>query len=486
MIKPMCRIIIKDQVNIKLDGLDPDTRRKCVKALSFKLPNARYLRSVRLGRWNGEVSFCTAGGLTFLNLLPTLHPIIEKAGYDFEIVDQRPDFDFNVPEIDNNYLLDTVWGVGHRYEGQPIILEDHQVTAVNKLLECRQAVSECGTGSGKTIITGILSKLTQDYGRSIIVVPSKDLVTQTEADYITLGLDVGVFYGGRKELNKKHTICTWQSLDRLNSNTKNGLSEIEISEFLKDVVMVLIDECHLTTGAALQKLLSGPFKDTPLRFGLTGTVPLEPHLKTSIEAMLGETVFSVSASELQDKGFLSNSHISIEQYKDSEIHIDWPEEAKYIASNDDLLRNVASRIRELSKNGNTFVLVDRREAGERLHELIPDSVYLNGSNKSSDRKEEYTEMNDSDNRVIIATYGIASTGINIPRIFNLVLYNPGKSFIRTIQSIGRGLRKADDKDFVNVVDICTTNKYSAKHLTARKKFYKHAGYEFTVKKVDIV
>jgi len=486
MIKPICKIVIKDQVNIKLDGLDPATRRSCVNALKFKLPNARYLRSVRLGRWSGEISFCTAGGNTFLNLLPRLHPIIEKAGYDFEIDDQRPDFNINISEIDKNYLLNYTWGKGHRFEGQPIVLEDHQVMAVNKLLESRQAVAECGTGSGKTIITAVLSKLTQDYGRSIIVVPSKDLVTQTEADYIMLGLDVGVFYGGRKELNKKHTICTWQSLDRLNTNTKNGLSELEISDFLKDVVMVLIDECHLTTGQALSKLLSGPFKDTPLRFGLTGTVPLEPHLKTSIEAMLGETVFSVSASELQDKGFLSNSHISIEQYKDSEVHIDWPEEAKYIASNEDLLRNVAARIRELSDSGNTFVLVDRREAGERLHELIPGSVFLNGSSKTDVRKEEYTDMNDGDNKVIIATYGIAAVGLNIPRIFSLVLYNPGKSFIRTIQSIGRGLRKAEDKDFVNIVDICTTNKYSAKHLTARKKFYKHAGYEFSVKKVELV
>jgi len=484
MIKPICTIKILDQVNIKLDGLSPEVRRACVNALKFKLPNARYLRSVRLGRWDGSVSFCTAGGLTYLNLLPRLHSIIVKAGYEFEVEDQRPDFNFNVPTIDRNYLSATLWGKGHQLEGQPIILEDHQVDMINKLLECRQGVAEAGTGAGKTVATAALSKLTESYGRSIIVVPSKDLVTQTEADYIQLGLDVGVFYGGRKELNKTHTICTWQSLDRLNSNTKNGLSEIEISEFLEDVIMVLVDEAHLTTGEALQKLLSGPFKDTPLRFGLTGTVPLEPHLKTSIEAMLGETVYAVTAAELQDKGFLSNSHISIEQYKDDEVHIDWPEEAKYIASNPDLLRNVASRIRELEKSGNTFVLVDRREAGEKLHSLIPGSVFLNGSSKSTDRKEEYTDMNEGDNKVIIATYGIASTGINIPRIFNLVLYNPGKSFVRTIQSIGRGLRKAEDKDFVNVVDICTTNKYSAKHLTARKKFYKHAGYNFTVKKVE--
>jgi superfamily II DNA or RNA helicase len=486
MVKPICKIIIKDQVNIKLDGLDPSTRRKCVDALKFKLPNARYLQSVRLGRWDGSVSFCTAGGLTFLNLLPKLHPIIEKDGYEFSLEDNRTNYNFNFTPIDNNYLIDTIWGKGHTKEDQPIILEDHQVKTINVLLENKQGVVEAATGAGKTIISAALSKLTQSYGRSIVVVPSKDLVLQTEADYIHLGLDVGVFYGNRKEFNKTHTICTWQSLDRLNSNTKNGLTEIEISEFLDNVIMVLVDECHLVSGSSLQKLLSGPFKNTPLRFGLTGTVPLEPHLKTSIEAMLGDTLFNVSATELQEKGFLSNCHISIEQYKNNEKHLDWSDEARFIASDSTILENTASRIREISKNGNTFILVDRREAGERLSKLIPNSVFLNGDNKADERKEEYTEMNEGTDKIIIATFGIASTGINIPRIFNLVLYNPGKSFIRTIQSIGRGLRKANDKDFVQIHDICTTNKYSARHLTERKKFYKAAGYNFSLKKVDLV
>jgi len=204
MFKPICRIIIKDQVNIKLDGLDANTRRLCVNALKFKLPNARYLRSVRLGRWDGTVSFCTAGGLTYLNLLTRMHPIIEQAGYDFEIDDKRPEFNFNFEAIDNNYLSDKNWGVGHKLEGQPIILEDHQVELINKLLEHKTAVAESGTGSGKTIATAALSKLTQNYGRSIVIVPSKDLVTQTEADYIQLGLDIGVFMAEEKKLIK-HT-----------------------------------------------------------------------------------------------------------------------------------------------------------------------------------------------------------------------------------------------------------------------------------------
>ena len=52
------------------------------------------------------------------------------------------------------------------------------------------------------------------------------------------------------------------------------------------------------------------------------------------------------------------------------------------------------------------------------------------------------------------------------------MLEPGKSFVRVIQSIGRGIRKAQDKDYVNVVDITSNLKYSKRHLTKRKAFYR--------------
>ena len=116
--------------------------------------------------------------------------------------------------------------------------------------------------------------------------------------------------------------------------------------------------------------------------------------------------------------------------------------------------------------------------------LIPNSVFIKGETKLQERKEQYDEISSSDNKIIIATYGVASIGINIPRIFNLVLIEAGKSFIRVIQSIGRGIRKAKDKDFVQIWDITSTCKFAKRHLTRRKKFYKEANYPFTVEKVQ--
>ncbi len=104
--------------------------------------------------------------------------------------------------------------------------------------------------------------------------------------------------------------------------------------------------------------------------------------------------------------------------------------------------------------------------------------------KSKDRKDEYDEVADATGKIIVATYGVAAVGINIPRIFNLVLFEPGKSFVRVIQSIGRGIRKAQDKDSVQIWDITSSAKFSKRHLTERKKFYREAKYPFHIEKVN--
>jgi superfamily II DNA or RNA helicase len=132
-----------------------------------------------------------------------------------------------------------------------------------------------------------------------------------------------------------------------------------------------------------------------------------------------------------------------------------------------------------------LVLINRIDTGNKLIALLPQAVFVSGGMKLDDRKEEYDEIKTSDDKIILATYGVAAVGINIPRIFNLVLLEPGKSFVRVIQSIGRGIRKAEDKDHVEIWDITSACKYSKRHLTERKKFYKEAKYPFTINKVNI-
>jgi superfamily II DNA or RNA helicase len=309
-------------------------------------------------------------------------------------------------------------------------------------------------------------------------------VTQTEEDYKNCGLDAGVYFGDRKELNKTHTICTWQSLNILDKKFKDGSAVLSLAEFLDGVSTIIIDEVHQAKAEVLKNLLTRNLRNAPIRWGLTGTIPKEKFEFEALHASIGPVIGQITAKELQDKGVLAECHVNVCQLVDVPEFRDYQSELKYLVSNKERIEYIAKLLNKIKEGGNTLILVDRISAGEMLRELIPDSVFVKGDVKLKDRKEAYDDINEGTNAVVIATYGVAAVGINIPRIFNLVLIEPGKSFVRVIQSIGRGVRKAKDKDFVQIWDITSTCKYAKKHLTERKKFYKEAHYPFTLEKID--
>lgn len=481
-----CKIIIKDEVNVKIENLDLDTRKSLVKKFKYFLPSARYQAAYKLGRWDGTVSFFGLGGTTYLNLLPEVIEELVSQGYDPELEDNRISPPLEFDKVGEDFWGEKTWPEGHRFAGELIRLRDDQVEVVNKFLENPQSIQEIATGFGKTITTATLSKICEKYGRTVTIVPNKSLVEQTEEDFINCGLDVGVYYGDRKELNKTHTICTWQSLNILDKKSKNADTDSEIltlAELLDNVQTVIVDEVHMAKADVLKKLLTSNLANAPIRWGLTGTVPKEDHEFQNLRVSLGDVIHRVSASELQEKGVLSNCHVNIIQTAEWKEFKKYPEELKFLVTDADRMTYVSNLIESIGQSGNTLVLVDRIESGRIITEAIKDSVFISGEVKTKDRKEEYDEVRTSDKKILVATYGVAAVGINIPRIFNLVLLEPGKSFVRVIQSIGRGIRKAEDKDFVQIWDITASTKYAKKHLTERKRYYKEAKYPFTIDKV---
>lgn len=475
---------IVDEVNCRFTGLDILTRRKLVKELSYFLPYARHTPAFKLGRWDGMIRYCDIGGRSYINLLDRLLPIVEDAGYEIELNDQRDFRQFTFEKVTADSYSHVVWPEGHVCEGEPIILRDYQVEITNKFLAHQQGVQEISTGAGKTLVTAVLSHKVEPYGRTIVVVPSKQLVRQTEADYKNLGLDVGVFFGDRKEYFKTHTICTWQSLEALNKKSKTYDPKITLDDFVDGVVCIIIDEAHGAKADALKRLMTTTFKNMPLRWGMTGTIPEEKYEAIALFAVIGNLIHTVTAKELQDQGVLSNLHVNVLQLDDPiRVFKNYQQELAWLSSDKARLRFISEHIIEQTETGNCLILVQRKKTGQMLQDLIPDSVYIDGSVKVKDRQDEYDEVRTSAGKVIIATAGIAAVGIDVPRIFNLYLIEPGKSFVRVIQSIGRGIRKAKDKDYVNIFDITSTCKYSKRHLTKRKKFYKNAEYPFTIRKI---
>jgi superfamily II DNA or RNA helicase len=484
---PTCKLIIKDEVNVKFEGLDLEMRKALTNKFKYDIPYARYLPAYKLGRWDGKVSFFGLGGTTYVSMLEDALPLLEQKGWYVEVEDQRDPTQLNFTNITEDYWKDqgAVWPEGHVAEGQPIVLRDYQVEVINNFISNPQSLQEVATGAGKTIITATLSKICEPYGNSIIIVPNKSLVTQTEEDYINCGLDVGVYFGDRKELGHKHTIITWQSLNVLDKKSKNHEAKLTLTEFLEDVRCVIVDEVHQAKADVLKNLLTQNFAHVPIRWGLTGTIPKEQFEFQGIKAGLGEVINHISAHDLQQKGVLAECHVNVVQTDDTQVFGNYQEELKYLVTSEHRIDWMAKLLNKVKDSGNTLILVDRISAGKMLEERLEGSVFVSGETKGADRKEHYDSIKDSTNKIIIATYGVAAVGINIPRIFNLVLIEPGKSFVRVIQSIGRGVRKAEDKDFVQIWDITSRCKFAKRHLTQRKKYYKEANYPFTIEKIAI-
>jgi superfamily II DNA or RNA helicase len=479
-------IIIRDEVNIKIEGLDLDVRKALVNAFKYENPAARYMPAVRLGRWDGKIAYFQLGGSTYTNLLPEILPILERFDYDVDLDDQRTySTSFEFGAMSETTFSNKTWPVGHPIAGQPIELRDYQVELINNFLTNPQCVQEVATGAGKTIMTASLSWNVERYGRSIVIVPNKDLVRQTEKDYVNLGLDVGVYFGDRKDYNRKHTICTWQSLNNLLKDTKSGEAEFTIQDFLEDVVCVIVDEVHMAKADALKTLLTGVMAHVPIRWGLTGTVPKEKFESQALLVALGPVIGRLSANELQQQGVLAQCHVNIVQLIDYVEYKDYQSELKYLLEESGRLDTIAALVERVNETGNTLVLVDRVAAGQALVDRLGDrAVFVSGATKGTKRQAEYDQVATATDKIIVATYGVAAVGINIPRIFNLVMLEPGKSFTRVIQSIGRGIRKAEDKDHVEIWDVTSTCKFSKRHLTKRKAFYREANYPFSAEKLD--
>ena len=476
-----CTLEIFDEVNVKIHDLDTVTRRKLHSDFKYMLPYARHMPAYKLGRWDGTTPFFQMGGRTFLNMLDEILPKLMEYGYEVTSIDDRRKTygKFTFPQIEATSYSESKWPAGHPSEGQPIILRDYQIEIVNKFLDNPQSIQQIATGAGKTLVTAVLSNQVEPYGKSIVVVPSVSLVKQTCEDYVNMGLDVGVYYGGQKDTHKTHTICTWQSLSNLIKKGGEALAEL-----MDGLIAVIVDEAHGAKATELKSILTQSFAHIPIRWGMTGTIPKEKIDSTCLRVGIGPFTHDVSAKELQDKGVLSHNHIDIIQTLETKEYKEYHDELKFLTTDQERVEWAAGLVDQISNEGNTLVLVGRVETGKRLAELIPGSTFVSGAVKADSRKETYDEVKTEDNMVIIATYGVAAVGINMPRIFNLVLVEPGKSFVRVIQSIGRGIRRAKDKDFVQIWDLCATTKYSKRHLTDRKRYYREAHYPFKVHKVD--
>lgn len=495
-----CIIKIVDEVNCILVGLHPDHVGYFYEEYAKYAPNYFFNPKFKLGSWDGKIRYFHKTGKTYVNLLDTIIPTVVGLKYKVEIQDARTTVAVNPALVDKDFFKHII----DPETEKPWEMRDYQIGFINALTSGGGGVGICGTGGGKTSMCAALALLYEHAAnyRSIIIVPDKNLSDQTRDEYAFFGLDVGEYSGECKDIKHKHVVSTWQALQ--NNPT-----------IIKDFDVIIVDEAHGLKGNVLTKLLNEHGRNIAYRFGVTGTLPKAETDAMSVRVAVGAVQYTITAADLIRAGHLAKLHIDIIQlevdlkkayqeyldefkpttkepkpltyrkFKDSYFP-DFQAEKRFHQTENKRLEWIARHIeqkRDMGK-GNVLCLVDGIRFGKKLAGLIEGAVFLHGKDKMKDRKEVYNLFKNNDNLVVIASVQIASTGLNIKRIFNMMFIDVGKSFIRVIQTIGRGLRKAPDKDFVDVTDLCSDLKYSRKHCTERIKFYKEAEYPYKKRIVD--
>jgi len=494
------KIRILNEVHIMIIGLHGDHLEHFYNEFAVLTDNYFFNPKFQLGQWDGKIRYFGKDGKTYLYLLDKIIPQLKRFGYTIELDDVR-----ETEAFQPDYITETLFEhINHLDTGEPIILRDYQVEGVNALIETGYGLCVAGTGSGKTYCCVALITAYDKLGaKSITIVPNQSLIRQTKRDYINCGLDTGEYSGTEKTLNHKHIVSTWQAL-------KNN------PKIMNTFDMVIVDECHRLKGNVLQKIICEHAAKMPYRFGFTGTLPKDPSSAMMVHIAVGPKRYEIPAYELIERGVLSTIKIDILQLEENltkeyekwceefseEIRIgriptykefkdgyfpDYSAEKSYIHRKESRIEWIANLIQiKLDTSGNVLCLVDNISFGRRIALLIPGAIFVNGRDvkKESKRQEIYDLFKTRDDLIVIATVNIAGEGLSIDRIFNLITIDVGKSFIRVIQAIGRGLRKAGDKCHVSYTDICCDLKYGKKHLTERIKYYKEARYPHKKFKVE--
>ena len=146
-------ITYKDQVKCLINGLTPQDKDMLYKEFSVFIPSARFQSKYKLGVWDGKIHYFTLTNQTYVNLLPKIFEKLDMSKYEVEYV--YPENFVHDPDlgndIDEDFFAPQVWYKGHRLEGQPIKLEEHQIRIINTCINNHRCLIDSCTSSGKCV-----------------------------------------------------------------------------------------------------------------------------------------------------------------------------------------------------------------------------------------------------------------------------------------------------------------------------------------------
>lgn len=452
-------------------------------AFQFEVPNAKFAPSYRNKWWNGIIYLFNVNTKEiYVGLLDKLIRFCEQHEYTYEFRENKYyGLPFEVNEmISKEGVKDYINSIS-KY-----VPRDYQVEGVYDALRHNRKLLISPTASGKSLMIYSIVRYYVEKGQNVLIIlPTTSLVEQIYKDFADYGWDVGSFchkiYGGKERETDSQVICsTWQSIYKL---PKQYFSRFNV---------VVGDEAHNFKSKSLVSIMT-KLCDAKYRFGFTGTLDGSQTHKWVLEGLFGPSYKIIKTDELMRKGHVATLDINILLLKHSPNRFEnFEEELQYIINHEK--RNKFIKNLALDLKGNTLILFSRVEGhGQPLYELINNSktdnrhvFFVHGGVDTEDREKVREITEKENNAIIVASYGTFSTGINIKNLHNVIFASPSKSRIRNLQSIGRVLRKGNNKTKATLYDIAddisykSRKNYTLNHLIERIKIYNEENFNYDI------
>ena len=467
-----------DEVYLTVSAED-SIRKELSEFFKFKVPGANFIPAVRKRFWDGYIRlFNLNTNKIYLGLYDYLKEFCEERNYSIE-----------------GYEKDTDIFTIERYEeivkDIPLKLRDYQKEAVAFAAHNQKCILVSPTASGKSLMIYSLIRYNflKKNKKALVIVPTTSLVEQMTKDFQDYGFrgDIAKIYGGDKGADAPIVVTTWQSMMRLPKDFGNEFG------------MVIGDEAHLFAAKSLTKIMES-LTEVKYKIGTTGTLQETKTHKLQLEGMFGPAYFVTTSADLMAEGTLAQLNIKalVLAYCDEERKLvskmTYQEEMDWIVRNERRNNFINNLVKDL--NGNTLVLFQFVEKHGRplfdlLNKLDRKVFFVFGGTDALDREKVREIVEKEKDSIIVASFGTFSTGINIKRLHNVVFASPSKSRIRNLQSIGRGLRKSDDKESVILYDIADdlswkkNMNYTLNHFSERINIYSTENFNYEIHSVRI-
>ena len=476
----------KNEVYLKVEA-EPHLNYELADFFTFEVESAKFMQKKRRYKgWDGKIRlYSPATGEIYCGLVDYLTDWAKEKGYEYSIEDHE---NFGHPQETNDFVTPEAVGQFVKSLRVPLPVRDYQYKAIYEALRYNRRLLLSPTASGKSLMIYALIRYHINVSRNVlIVVPTTSLVEQMYKDFESYGWRTKdchkIYAGADKYTDHSVIITTWQSIYK------------EPRKWFDRFDVVIGDEAHQFKAKSLTTLMSKLHK-CKYRIGFTGTLDGANVNQLVLEGLFGRCSKVTKTNELIQQGYLAKLKVKIILLKHEEkIFEGYQDEIDYLVDHEG--RNKFIRNLAVDLKGNTLILFNYVERhGLPLYNLINSHTdkpvyFVHGGVDVEDREDVRQLTEQSDNAIIVASYGTFSTGINIKKLHNIIFASPSKSRVRNLQSIGRVLRKGENKSQATLYDIADDistdrgNNYTLNHLMERVKIYNEEKFDYEIINVKI-